>query len=491
MSAYAKLVTLASAAGLAVAVSIAATAFQQDASAAETPRPHAQGPSVQGSASTITLPDFSLLVERNADTVVNVTSEGKAMAQGPGARPGAPFPFPVPPGARPFDDEPPLQRGMGSGFIISADGYIITNYHVVAGAERITVKLNDKREFQAKLVGSDRQSDVALLKIEGQGLPVVQVGNSDALKVGQWVFAIGAPFGLERTATQGIVSALGRSLPNDSYVPFIQTDVAVNPGNSGGPLFDTSGNVVGINSQIFSRSGGYMGLSFAIPINVAMNVVAQLKEQGRVEHGWLGIQLQEVTQDLARSFGLEKPRGALIANVTPGSPADKAGLKTGDVIVAFGDKPLGDSGDLPPLVGTTRPNVTVPMTIVRGGKEQKLDVKLGKLEERELKLAGTDEANGQGAKLNVVVGNLTDAQRQQLGVEHGVVVRQVSPGVAADAGVQPGDVLLQIDGRTVDSAQQLRELTANLPAGKAVPMLVKRGEVSLFLALRMPERSRG
>ena len=237
---------------------------------------------------------------------------------------------------------------MGSGFIISADGYVVTNHHVVAAAERITVKLSDKREFPAKLVGSDKQSDVALLKIEAQDLPVVQVGNSDGLKVGQWVFAIGAPFGLERTATQGIVSALGRSLPNDSYVPFIQTDVAVNPGNSGGPLFDTAGNVVGINSQIFSRSGGYMGLSFAIPINVAMDVVAQLKEQGHVEHGWLGIQLQEVTQDLARSFGLDKPRGALIANVTTGSPADKAGLKTGDVIVAFGDKPIADSGDLPP-----------------------------------------------------------------------------------------------------------------------------------------------
>jgi serine protease Do len=486
MSASAKLATLATAAGFAVAVGVAATAFQQDATAVENPQP-----TIRGSASTITLPDFSVLVERNADTVVNVTSEGKMMAQVPGAGPAIPFPFRPPPGAQPFGDEPPVQRGMGSGFIISADGYIVTNYHVVAGAEHITVKLNDKREFPAKLVGGDKQSDVALLKIEAQGLPVVQVGNSNALKVGQWVFAIGAPFGLERTATQGIVSALGRSLPNDSYVPFIQTDVAVNPGNSGGPLFDTSGNVVGINSQIFSRSGGYMGLSFAIPINVAMDVVAQLKEHGYVEHGWLGIQLQEVTQDLARSFGLEKPNGALVANVTPASPADKAGLKTGDVIVAYADKPIVDSSDLPPLVGATRPGTTMPLTVMREGKQRKLDVTLGKLEDREVKLAANGEGSPQGATLNVVVSDLTDAQRQRLGVEHGVLVRQVGAGVAADAGVQPGDVLLQIDGKNVDSAQQLRELAANLPTGRSVPVLVKRGQFSMFLALRMPEDRRG
>jgi len=380
---------------------------------------------------------------------------------------------------------------MGSGFIISPDGYIVTNHHVVGGAERITVKLSDKREFPAKLVGSDKQSDVALLKIDAQGLPVVQVGDSDGLKVGQWVFAIGAPFGLERTATQGIVSALGRSLPNDSYVPFIQTDVAVNPGNSGGPLFDTAGNVVGINSQIFSRSGGYMGLSFAIPINVAKDVVAQLKETGRVEHGWLGIQLQEVTQDLARSFGLESPNGALVANVTPGSPADKAGLKTGDVIVAYGDKSIVDSSDLPPLVGATRPGATMPLTVMREGKQRTLDVKLGKLEDREVKLAANGDGSPQGGTLNVVVSDLTDAQRQQLGVEQGVLVRQVGPGAAADAGVQPGDVLLQIDGKRVENAEQLRKLAADLPTGKSVAVLVKRGEFSMFLALRMPESKRG
>jgi len=486
MSASVKLATLASALGFTIAVGIAATAFEQDAGAVENSQP-----AIQGSASTITLPDFSVLVERNADTVVNVTTEGKAMTQASDKGPNVPFPFPVPPGARPFGDEPPVQHGMGSGFIISADGYIVTDHHVVAGAEHVTVKLNDKREFPAKVVGSDKQSDVALLKIEAEGLPVVQVGDSDGLKVGQWVFAIGAPFGLDRTATQGIVSALGRSLPNDSYVPFIQTDVAVNPGNSGGPLFDTSGNVVGINSQIFSRSGGYMGLSFAIPINVAMNVVAQIKEHGHVEHGWLGIQLQEVTQDLARSFGLEKPNGALVANVTPGSPADKAGLKTGDVIVAFADKPIIDSSDLPPLVGALRPGTTKPVTVMRDRKQQKLDVTLGKLEDRPVKVSANDEGSAHGAKLNVVVSDLNDAQRQQLGVEHGVLVREVGPGVAADAGVQPGDVLVQIDGKDVDSAERLRELSADLPAGKPVPALVKRGQYSMFIALRMPESERG
>jgi serine protease Do len=473
MSPSAKLKTIASATAFAVAVGIAGMAFQQSAAAL---------PEQQSAAPSVTLPDFSVLVQNNADAVVNVATEGKPMAQGPAGE--IPFPFRLPPGAQP-GNQPPIQRGMGSGFIISADGYIVTDQHVIAGADRISVKLSDKREYPAKVVGSDKQSDIALLKIEATGLPVVQIGDSDSLKVGQWVFAIGAPFGLDRTATQGIVSALGRSLPNDTYVPFIQTDVAVNPGNSGGPLFDTAGRVVGINSQIFSRSGGYMGLSFAIPINVAMKVVDQLKE-----HGWLGIQLQEVTQDLAHSFGLEKPQGALVADVTSGSPADKAGLKSGDVIVAFAGKPVMDSGDLPPLVGAKRPGSTESLTIIRNGKERKLDVTLGKLEDRELKLA-TNGGGHQADKLNVVVSDLTDAQRQQAGVEHGVLVREVRPGAAADAGLRSGDVLVQMNGKNVESAQQLHELTADLPAGKPVPLLVKRGPYSMFLALRMPEESRG
>jgi serine protease Do len=493
MSVPAKLKTIAVAAAVVAGVGAAATAYLPHATAVSKEETTSAVSSTP--APTLTVPDFTTLVQQNADSVVNITVEGK----GPGPMLGIPdlenIPEPFrrffPPTPRGDDDNTPRARGMGSGFIISSDGYVVTNHHVVAGADRITVKLNDKREFTAKLVGSDKQSDVALLKIDATGLPAAKIGDSSRLKVGQWVFAIGAPFGLERTATQGIVSALGRSLPSDTYTPFIQTDVAVNPGNSGGPLFDTAGRVVGINSQIFSRSGGYMGLSFAIPIDVAMNVVAQLKEHGYVERGWLGIQLQEVTQDLARSFGLQSPRGALVANVTPGSPADTAGVKTGDVIVAYADKPIDDSSDLPPLVGATRPGESRTLTIVRNGKERKLDVMLGKLEDREVKLAANGNAKGDSAVLNVVVSDLTDAQRKQLGVEQGVLVRQVGPGMAAEAGVRPGDVLLEIDGKQVGNAQQLRELARQLPAGKSVPVLVKRGEVALFLALRVPEGYRG
>ncbi len=486
MTTHARLKGLAVGTAVAVAIGAAATAFQPAATALP------QG-ATDVPAPTLTLPDFSVLVERNADTVVNITAEGKparAEAQ-PGEGSPFPFPFPVPPGARPFGGEPPVQRGMGSGFIISTDGYIVTNHHVVADAEQIKVKLSDKREYQAELVGSDRQSDVALLKVDAENLPVAQVGNSDQLKVGQWVFAIGAPFGLDRTATQGIVSALGRSLPNENYVPFIQTDVAVNPGNSGGPLFDTAGRVVGINSQIYSRSGGYMGLSFAIPVNVAMGVVQQLKDHGKVERGWLGIQLQEVTQDLARSFGLDRPRGALVAGVTAGSPADKAGIKTGDVIVAYAGTAVEDSSDLPPLVGATRPGQTRAFTIMRGGKERKLDVTLGKLEERDVKIAANGDATPEGTTLNLVVSDLDARQLREAGVDNGVLVRRVGPGIAADAGVRPGDVLVQVDGTPVESAEQLRKLARDLPAGKSVAVLVKRGEFAMFLAMRVPEDNHG
>ena len=482
----ARLKSLAVVAAVAVAIGAAATAFQPAATALPQAATDAPAP-------TLTLPDFSVLVERNGDTVVNVTAEGKRgrVEAPPGEGSPFPFPFPVPPGARPFGGEPPVQRGMGSGFIISTDGYIVTNHHVVADAEQIKVKLSDKREYQAKLIGSDRQSDVALLKVDAENLPVAQVGNSDQLKVGQWVFAIGAPFGLDRTATQGIVSALGRSLPNENYVPFIQTDVAVNPGNSGGPLFDTAGRVVGINSQIYSRSGGYMGLSFAIPVNVAMDVVQQLKDHGKVERGWLGIQLQEVTQDLARSFGLDRPHGALVAGVTPGSPADKAGNKTGDVIVAYAGTPVEDSSDLPPLVGATRPGQARAFTIMRGGKQRQLDVTLGKLEERDVKIAANGDATPEGTTLNLVVSDLNAAQLREGGVDNGVLVRRVGPGIAADAGVRPGDILVQVDGKPVENAEQLRKLARDLPAGKSVAVLVKRGEFAMFLAMRVPEDNRG
>ncbi len=481
---------VAAAVALALGVGAAATAYQPSAVAVP-------APAATEAAPLLALPDFSQLVERYGDAVVNIATEGKPggpQAMAPDFGDDMPeffkrFPFPNMPRETP--DEAPRARGIGSGFIISADGYVVTNHHVVRGAEKVTVRFNDRREYTAKVVGSDPQSDIALLKIDASGLPTVKVGSSSDLKVGQWVFAIGAPFGLERTATQGIVSALGRQLPSENYVPFIQTDVAVNPGNSGGPLFDTAGRVIGINSQIFSRSGGYMGLSFAIPIDVAMNVVDQLKTSGEVTRGWLGVTLQGVTQDLAQSFGLERPRGALVAQVGSGSPADKAGFKPGDVIVRFGDRDIGDSGQLPPLVGATKPGEKRTVTVIRDGQEKRLTVEVGKLATKEpVELAQAPGA-AEGAVLNIAVAELTAEQRQSRGVDHGVLVQQVGPGIAQKAGVRQGDVLLQLNGQKVESPAQLKELAKSLPKGRSVPLLVKRGEGALFLALEVPTASKG
>ncbi|MGB4948060.1 MAG: DegQ family serine endoprotease [Candidatus Competibacter denitrificans] len=439
----------------------------------------------------MSVPDFSALVQQNAVAVVNVSVIGKSTPILAGR--GLPFAVPDDDPENPFGEffkrfpqpsvpqagtERPVQ-GLGSGFIISVDGYIITNRHVVDGADKITVKLNDKREFPAKVIGSDAQSDIALLKIEAGDLPTVAIGDVGSLKVGQWVFAIGAPFGLERTATKGIVSALGRSLPNDTYVPFIQTDVPINPGNSGGPLFDLTGKVVGINSQIFSRSGGYMGLSFAIPVDVAMEVVAQLKAEGHVTRGWMGITLQEVTQDLARSFNLEQPRGALVSEVNAAGPAAKAGLQAGDIIIAYAGKPIQDSADLPPLVGTTKPGVNQTLTVIRDGKERELTVKLGQLPDKDGKEQLVDNTpNEGGPRLNVAVGDSPNGQ--------GVLVQQVGPGAAAEAGVRAGDILLSLNNQPIKDAAQLRQLVRNLPRGKRVPLLVKRDGGAVYLAVAIP-----
>jgi len=446
----------------------------------------------------MTVPDFSTLVERNAAAVVNITVTGKKPPavvmrgipdQDDEDNPFAPFfkQFPIPPMPHGGKGMPTL--GLGSGFIISADGYLITNHHVVDGAEKITVKLNDKREFSAKVVGSDPQSDIALLKIAATDLPTVTLGDVDSLKVGQWVFAIGAPFGLERTATKGIVSALGRSLPNDAYVPFIQTDVPINPGNSGGPLFDLTGKVVGVNSQIFSRSGGYMGLSFAIPANVAMDVVAQLKADGRVTRGWMGVSLQEVTQDLARSFNLEQPRGALVADVSADGPAATAGLKAGDIIVAYAGKPVTDSADLPPLVGSTKPGASKALTVIRDGKEREIMVTLGQLPDKDKGELALNSAPDDGSpRLNVAVADVPAGQRGQ--GEGGVRVQQVGPGPAAEAGVQPGDLLVSLNNQKIRDAAHLRQLVKELPRGKRVPLLVKRDEGALYLAVEIPTEAR-
>ena len=448
----------------------------------------------------MTVPDFSTLVQQNAAAVVNITVTGKKQPavvmrgfpdQDDEHSPFAPFfkQFPMPP--MPHGGKGMPVQGLGSGFIIASDGYLVTNHHVVEGAEKITVRLNDKREFPARVIGSDPQSDIALLKIDARDLPTVAIGDADSLKVGQWVFAIGAPFGLERTATKGIVSALGRSLPNDTYVPFIQTDVPINPGNSGGPLFDLNGKLVGVNSQIFSRSGGYMGLSFAIPANVAMDVVAQLKADGRVTRGWMGVSLQEVTQDLARSFNLEQPRGALVADVSADGPAARAGLNAGDVIVAYAGKPVNDSADLPPLVGSTKPGASKPLTVIRDGQEREITVTLGQLPDKnkdkdELALNGSPDDGS--PRLNVAVADVPAGQRGQ--DEGGVRVQQVGPGPAAEAGVQPGDILVSLNNQKIRDAAHLRQLVKELPRGKRVPLLVKRDQGALYLAVEIPAHAK-
>jgi len=495
-----KVKTLVAAIALATGGLATLSTYQPVASATPTPVATVSDPAMG-------LPDFTTLVQQNSDAVVNIVTTGK---QETAANQGMPEDDEDNPlnelrkhfmDPRQFGDprnfghrgEGGTLHGLASGFIISPDGYVITNYHVVDGAVQIRVKLNDKREFDAKLVGSDKLSDIALLKIDAANLPAVTIGDAGSLKVGQWVFAIGAPFGLERTATKGIVSALGRSLPNDTYVPFIQTDVPINPGNSGGPLFDLSGKVVGINSQIFSRSGGYMGLSFAIPVNVAMDVAGQLKSSGHVTRGWLGIALQEVTQDLAQSFNLKDPKGALVAAVTEGSPAARAGLRPGDVIVAYSDKPINDSRDLPPLVGSTQPGKEVALAVLREGKEKQLEVKVGELptdDKGRLALNGAVEDGG--TRLNIVVADLNTGNRKgQDKSGTGVLVRQVGPGIAAEAGVQPGDILVSINGQKIENVTHLRSLVRELPAGKPVPLLVQRDDATLYLALRLPAANQG
>lgn len=391
-----------------------------------------------------------------------------------------------------FGEEPRMtprrpSQSLGSGFIISSDGYILTNAHVVANGGRIVVRLNDHREKNARIIGKDELSDVALLKIDARDLPTVNIGDSDELEVGEWVLAIGSPFGLEHTATQGIVSALGRSLPGDTYVPFIQTDVALNPGNSGGPLFNTDGEVVGVNAQIFSETGGYMGVSFAVPINVAMDVVEQLKTKGEVTRGWLGVLIQPVTKDLAESFGLARPRGALVAKVTPDSPASRGGLRPGDIILEFDGQEVDQSSELPPIVGNTPVGEEVPIEILRSGNRQRLEVTIAQLE-----VAGQPARIQQRPKktrLNMAVTDLSEAQRKALDLDKGgVLVEEVGPGPAAEAGLNPGDVIVELNQQPVRNAAHFNRLINELPSGKPVPVLVRREEGALFLALRVPKR---
>jgi serine protease Do len=422
------------------------------------------------------LPDFSALVRRQGPTVVNIRVFR--------AKPDESVDTEVPPKKRPL--QPPRESSLGSGFVVSPNGIILTNRHVVAGAEKITVRFIDKRELPARVVGVDPLTDVAVLKVEAQNLPTATLGDSARLEVGQWVLAIGAPLGLERTATQGIISALGRTLPNDSYVPFIQTDVPINPGNSGGPLFDLEGRVVGINSQIVSSTGGYMGLSFAIPINVAVLAAKQILEQGHATHGWLGVSTQELTLELARAYGLEAPRGALVLEVRPAGPADQAGLDMGDIILALDDFAIVDSADLPPIIGASQPGTEHVLTVLRDGKVVRLKVKVGEL--------GQGGASGTRTsplvrieRLGLKVSDLDAATRQVLSLRGGVLVEEVESGPATAAGVQPGDILMKLGRFQLDNASSLMETVSKLPTGQPIPLLVRRQDSATFVTLTLPK----
>ncbi|MFN3594525.1 MAG: DegQ family serine endoprotease [Thiobacillaceae bacterium] len=430
------------------------------------------------------LPDFTELAEKQSPSVVNITTtqDVRKPRRGRIPQPDEMFDFfrrfMPPEGNERFI---PPRRGQGSGFIISEDGYILTNTHVVDEADEVIVRLHDRREFRAKVIGKDDRTDVALIKIEAKGLPKVTIGDPDRLKVGEWVLAIGAPFGFENSVTAGIVSAKGRSLPQENYVPFIQTDVAVNPGNSGGPLFNMRGEVVGINSQIISRSGGYMGLSFAIPIDVAMDVAEQLKGTGRVARGRIGVMIQEVTADLAESFGLAKPQGALVSDVEKDSPADKAGVQVSDIILKFNGRTVERSIDLPRMVGATRPGTRATLTVWRKGAMRDLTVVVGEMPADSAVAAARESA--QPDRAGLVTSDLTPEQRRQLNIQSGVLVEDVS-GAAARAGVRPGDVILAVNNREVFTAEELSKLLSETQR-KSVALLVKRGESSIYIPLRL------
>jgi len=378
-------------------------------------------------------------------------------------------------------------KSLGSGFIISKDGYVMTNYHVVKGGDEIIVRLSDHRELKAEVIGVDPRSDVALLKIDATGLPVAKIGESGDLQVGEWVLAIGSPFGFDHSATAGIVSAKGRSLPRENYVPFIQTDVAINPGNSGGPLFNQAGEVVGVNSQIYSRTGGYMGLSFAIPIEVAMDVADQLKTSGKVSRGWLGVLIQDVTLDLAESFGMKRPRGALVAKILPDSPALASGIAVGDIIIDFNGQAVMNSSSLPPIVGSSKVGVKLPVVVIRNGREKTLNVKLGELPEDEaVAQANILSEKKKTNRLGFGATNLSDKRKQELEIEGGVVVGHMITGAASQAGVRKGDIILAIDNKAVTDLSQFEEIVEDLKTGRSVALLVQRDGSPTFLAIKVP-----
>lgn len=446
----------------------------------------------QAGALAAEYPDFATLVERHSPAVVSIQTkmEPKQRNQSRRGRPPTLEHSPFNDYFKHYFDqlpEPQVPRSsVGSGFVVSADGYIVTNAHVVEEMDSIMVGLHDKTEVAAQVVGKDSRSDIALLKIKTEGaLPTVKIGNLQQVKVGQWVLAIGSPFGFERSATQGIISALARSLPNENYVPFIQTDAAVNPGNSGGPLFNLDGEVIGVNSQIYSRSGGYQGISFAIPIDVAMDVVDQLKTTGKVARGWLGILVQEMTPELAQSFGLDKPKGALVGQVLPDGPAHEAGIKAGDVVISYQGQAVQQSSDLPLMVGRTRPGTSVPVIVIRGGKEVALTATIKQLPEDAKRARGqAPAAPTEQGRLGIIVAEWSAKK----GTEQGVAVKDVDEtGPAARAGLRAGDVIVRLNHQEVTGVEQFAELVKALPNGRPLPVLVKRESGSMFLVLTLSE----
>jgi serine protease Do len=453
------------------------------------PVPQVATPAVSGGGTPVAaLPDFSGIVERNGPAVVNISVTGTMKdALGGNGHPSLPQIDPDDPMA-PFFRHFQIPHGgdipvhsLGSGFIVSPDGLVLTNAHVIDDADEVIVKLTDKREFKAKVLGTDKLTDVAVLRIPARDLPVVHFGDPASMRVGEWVLAIGSPFGFENSVTAGIVSAKGRSLPDDSYVPFIQTDAAVNPGNSGGPLFNLKGEVIGINSQIYSRSGGYQGVSFAVPIDVAIRAEQQLVQYGKVEHGRLGVSIQEVSQPLAESFGLKSAEGALVGSVEKNSPAAKAGLQPGDIILKLNGTPIGRSSDLPPLVAAIKPGARARLEVWRKGERREIATTIGEFKPQKEAAATPDESGAvDKGKLGLAVRPLTPDERKQADVNSGLVIEQVS-GAAARAGLQPDDIVLSFNGEPVKSVSQLRQMVEK--AGRHAALLISRDGNKIFVPL--------
>ena len=465
--------------------------------------------SMTASAGLSGLPDFTNLVEKYSDAVVNISTT-QNIKKNSGFQhqiPGIPKDGPLGDLFRHFFEQQNYKKNnfssdknnsyirttqtnasLGSGFIIDSDGYVVTNHHVIKDADQIIVSLKDRRELQATVVGSDERSDIALLKIEADNLPVVKLGSSSNLKVGSWVMAIGSPFGFDHSVSVGVVSATGRTLPSESYVPFIQTDVAINPGNSGGPLFNLDGEVIGINSQIYSRTGGFMGLSFAIPVDVAKDIVEQLKRSGHAKWGWLGVLIQDVNKELAESFGMENPMGAVVLRVMDDAPAKQAGIEVGDVITHFNNKTINRSSDLPLAVGSSQIGSRVNVRIIRDGKQKELKVKIAELPSEENLAENDDKPNKmQSNRLNIEVVTLTKDQMLAAKVENGLLVKDVEEGAASRAGIRRGDILLKLNGQKIVSTKQFLNIVKKLPDDKWVRVLIQRGDSPQFLPLKISE----